>query len=487
MIPLPQRTLGEACGVFGAWLPGQTAAPIALTALYALQHRGQESAGIAMSTGSEMRAWTGMGLVRDVFRRVPLPDYAGEWAIGHTRYSTSGQSTLHNAQPFVVECPPHSSVQGRVALAHNGTLTDTSRLAAYLRELGIVPTAESDSALLASALAAAPGATWPDKIRWAVQRVEGSFSLVILTHNRLFAVRDPLGNRPLCVGKLAGGWVVASESCALAAIDATLWGDLPAGALVEIASDGPRVLAHLGRPDAEPGFCAFEYIYLMRPDSVVGGRSVYRSRQAMGRLLARDQPAPADVVAAVPDSGTAAALGYAQETGLPYVEVLTKNRYIGRTFIAPGADERLRDVALKFSVLAENVVGRSIVLIDDSLVRGTTTRSLVRLLRRAGARAIHLRIAAPPVRHPCPLGVDIPTFDELIAHERDEDTVCRLLAADSLAYLSRASLAEAVDQAEKTLCMGCLGGRFPLPHRRREQPPTPVQRVLVEVAAWPAS
>ncbi len=273
-----------------------------------------------------------------------------------------------------------------------------------------------------------------------------------------------MGNRPLCLGKLGEGWVVASESCALSTIGASLIGDVLPGMVMEIDAQGPRHAAMVARAEHEPGFCLFEYVYLSRADSRFEGRSVYASRRAMGHRLAREHPANAEVVAAVPDSGIAAALGYAEELGLPFVEVLMKNRYVGRTFISPDIRTRARDVDLKFSTLDDNVAGRSIVLVDDSLVRGTTMRSLIRQLRRANVGAVHLRIAAPPVRHPCPLGVDIPTFEELIAHERDVDAVCRAIGADSLGYLSLEGLIAATERPAGALCAGCFGGRFPRPY-----------------------
>ena len=478
------RARGEECGVTAAIIPGGDATPAALAALHALQHRGQESAGIAWREPSgALAVHKGMGLVAHVFADAPA-GMAAPVAIGHTRYSTSGASHLANAQPFIVHGPA-----GPLALAHNGHLLDVSLLRRLLEERNVAAGAATDSAVLAAGIAHAPGAGWPERIRWALGRVAGSYGLVLLTDEGVYAARDPLGNRPLALGRLNGrddgqggesGWIIASESCAFQTAGAHVVRDVEPGEIVRLDGAGARTVGRVERVDRAPdvaareAFCAFEYIYLARPDSHFGSRGVYEARRDMGRALARERPARADLVAAVPDSGTAAALGFAAESGLPFGEALIKNRYIGRTFIHPGAESRGKALALKFAPLAHIVDGKRVVLVDDSLVRGATMRALVALLRGAGAAEIHLRIAAPPVRWPCFFGVDIATTGELIAHDRDEEEVARILGADSLGYLSLDGLAAATAGAGPVatagagpvdgagLCVGCFTGRYPI-------------------------
>jgi len=463
----PSRTRGEECGVAAAMWPSGDAMPAVLASLHALQHRGQESAGLAWrSEAGALEAHKGMGLVAQVF----VDQLAASAAvIGHTRYSTSGGSHIGNAQPFVVDGPA-----GAIALAHNGHLMDVGLLVRLLQEQGVTPPAGTDSAVLAAAIAHAPGATWPARIGWALERAVGSYGLVLLTTEGVYAARDPLGNRPLSLGRLRGasegngGWIVASETCAFPPAGADDRRDIEPGEIVRLDATGPCLVGRVRPPIGAtgPAFCAFEYMYLARPDSRLGARTAYEARQEMGRALAREHPVGADMVAAVPDSGMAAALGYAAESGLPFGEALIKSRYVARTFIQPGAEGRDVALARKFTPLPPAVAGRRIVLVDDSLVRGATMRALVGRLREAGAAEVHLRIAAPPVRQPCFLGVDIPTTGELIAHDRDVAGVRRLLGADSLGYLSLASLAAATGDrahgAGNGLCVGCFTGRYPV-------------------------
>ena len=458
-----KRKRGEECGVAGAVLPGADACPVVLDTLHALQHRGQESAGLAWRAEAGLAVYKNMGLVAQVFAQAPST-MAAALAIGHTRYSTSGGSCVENAQPFVVHGPA-----GAIALAHNGHLMDTSTLGRLLQEQHVHPPAGTDSAILAAAIAHAPGNHWLDRLRWALERVTGSYGLVVLTDEGLFAARDPLGNRPLALGRLDGGWTVSSESCGFLTSGATFVRLIEPGEIVRIDESGVRTVAFVrARHDTtRTAFCAFEYVYLARPDSRFSSRTVYEVRHEIGRILAREHPVEADLVAPVPDSGTTAALGYAEQIGLPFGEALLKNRYVGRTFIQPGVESRGKSLALKFTALAPNVSGKRIVLVDDSLVRGTTMRALVALLRAAGASEVHLRIAAPPVRWPCFFGVDIPTTAELIAHDVDGDEVCRRLGADSLGYVSLAGLEAAAGggRALGDLCVGCFTGSYPLTPR----------------------
>lgn len=446
------RSLGEECGISLAFLPrGEDAVFAVLETLHALQHRGQESAGISWrSDDGTIDLFKDMGLVSGVFTDVSLPEARA--AIGHTRYATSGDATSVNAGPFVFVGP-----HGPLALAHNGHLSDVQRLREHLQAVGVLLDATTDTAVLCAAIAHAPGFTWVERILWALEQVEGSFSLTILTSDALYAVRDSLGNRPLSIGRLDDGWIVSSESCAFTPVGARLVRDVRPGEIVSIDEDGVHTAATL--PRSVEAFCSFEYLYLSRPDSYFDGRSVYDARREMGRLLAQEHPAEVDLVAAVPDSGIAAALGYAAETGHEFAEVLFKNRYVARTFIQPSGPHRDRAVSLKFGVLSSVVQGKRIALVDDSLVRGTTMRSLVGSLVRAGAAEVHLRIAAPPVRWPCFLGVDIPTVGELIAHDRDIEEIRARLGAHSLGYLSAAALVSAT--GHEGVCTACFTGRYP--------------------------
>ena len=460
---MSDRMRGEECGVVAVLHGDGDAIPAALLGLHALQHRGQESAGLAWRCGPTERLdlHRGMGLVAQVFARPPAL-MAGPAAIGHTRYSTFGSSRLENAQPFVVAGP-----HGEVALAHNGHLLDVNPLARLLQELNATVPAATDSAVLAAAIAHAPGADWAERIGWALERVTGSYGLTILTSEGLYAARDPLGNRPLCLGRLPGGWMAASESCAFLTAGADYLREVAPGEIVRLDPAGPRTVGWTTpRAGARAAaFCSFEYIYLARADSRFGERTVYAARQEMGRLLAAEHPVEADLVAGVPDSGNAAALGYAAAVGIPFGEALIKNRYIGRTFIHPGVAARGRALALKFTPLATVVAGKRLVLVDDSLVRGATMHALVSLLKGAGAAEVHLRIASPPVRCPCFFGVDIPTPGELIAHDVDDPAeICRQIGADSLGYLSLAALAAATGASPDgaSLCTGCFTGRYPV-------------------------
>ncbi|MFH1086364.1 MAG: amidophosphoribosyltransferase [Chloroflexota bacterium] len=444
----------EACGVFGIYAAGEPVARITFFGLYALQHRGQESAGIAVSDGRRVALHKEMGLVAQVFNEDKLAPLQGHSAIGHTRYSTADSSRAVSAQPFLLE-----SMLGPVALAHNGNLVNTEELRAELFTRGVGLTSWCDSEVLIQMLAGAQGATWVERIQHIMGKALGAYSLTILTRDALYAVRDPWGFRPLSMGRLNGGWVVASESCALQTVGAHTITEVAPGAIVKIDTQGVETIQ--GAPPGKPNLCMFEYIYFARPDSIVGGQLVHEVRQALGRQLAREHPVAADLVMSVPDSATAAAIGYAQEAGIPYGEGLIKNRYIGRTFIQP--DDRMRQagVAIKFNSLPQVLGGKRVVVVDDSIVRGNTSQPIVELLRRAGASEVHLRISSPPIQHPCFMGVDMATYDELIAHRYSVAEIRQRIGADSLGYLSLEGMFAALGRSLSEFCVACFSGDYP--------------------------
>ena len=449
----------EACGVFGIWARGEDVARITFFGLYALQHRGQESAGIAVSDGLRTHLHKEMGLVSQVFNEENLRPLQGHVAIGHVRYSTSGSSRRLNAQPFMLE-----SVMGSIAVAHNGNLVNTDDLRQELFTRGVGLTSFCDTEVMVQMLAGAQGDTWVDRIRHMMGKALGAYSLTILTRDGLYAVRDPWGFRPLSMGRFNGGWVVASESCALQTVGAKEIVEIPRGKIVAINDEGARILD--GAPPAQANLCIFEHIYFARPDSIIDGQLIHEVRQALGRELAREHPVEADLVVAIPDSATAAAIGYAQEAGIPFGEALIKSRYIGRTFIQP--DDRIRKagVALKFNPLPQVLEGKRIVVVDDSIVRGNTSRPIADLLRGAGAKEIHMRISSPPIKHPCFMGVDMATYDELIGHRLSIPEIEEYLGVDSLGYLSLEGMKRAVRATgHKRLphrhCMACFTGDYP--------------------------
>lgn len=450
MIP----SLHEKCGVFGVFAPGADVARLTFFGLYALQHRGQESAGIATSDGERVHLYAEMGLVSQVFDEQALTSLPGTAAVGHTRYSTTGSSNTNNAQPLVVRSP-----HGELALAHNGNVVNVDLLRADLQSSGVAFETSTDSEVLAQLIATAPGETWEERFAYMARRANGAYSLTVLTTDAVFGLRDPNGIRPLCIGRLNGGYVLASESCALDHLGADFVREVAAGELVRIDADGLHSM-QLTEP-ARPALCVFEYIYFARPDSRLGGELIYPVRMELGARLARERPVEADIVIGVPDSATAAAIGYAREAGIPYVEGLVKNRYVGRTFIQP--DQRLRDrgVELKFNPLPELLRDRRVVVVDDSIVRGTTTPRVVAMLRKAGAREVHMRITSPPIRHPCFYGVDMASRAELIAAHMDEEAIRQHIGADSLGYLSVEGTAEASRQGAQRLCTACFTGTYP--------------------------
>ena len=448
----------EECGVVGVYAPGGDASRIAFFGLFALQHRGQESAGIAASDGHSIKVHSDMGLATQIFREEELLPLSGRMAIGHTRYSTTGSSNASNAQPFLVK-----GVHGELALGHNGNVVNATQLQQGLQEQwGCNFTSTTDSEVIAYLLANAPGQTWEERIFHCMRDLQGAFSAVALTHDTLMGVRDPLGVRPLCIGQLDGGWVIASESCALDHLGATFLREVEAGEAVLIDESGLRSFIWPG-VEGRKALCVFELIYFARPDSIMDNKLVYTSRKAMGAQLAREHPVEADLVIGIPDSATAAAVGYAQESGIPYSDGLVKNRYVGRTFIEP--DQRLRDlgVRLKFNPLSEVISGKRVVVVDDSIVRGTTTPHVVGVLRKAGVREVHMRVCAPPIRHPCYLGVDMATRRELLAANKSEEEIRQFIDADSLGYLSISGLLKVVGGSNGGFCDACFTGNYPIP------------------------
>jgi len=444
----------EACGICAIYAPGAEAARLTFFALYALQHRGQESAGIATSDGRVAPIHKGLGLVSQVFNEDNLHPLRGHLAIGHTRYSTTGTVKLLNAQPYLIE-----TVLGPLGVAHNGNLTNAPALRRDLLQRGVGLGSSSDSEVITQMLAGMPGRTWEERMMAFMYQAQGAYSLTILTRSAVYALRDPWGLRPLCLGKLNGtGWVAVSESCALGTIGADFVREVRPGEIVRLDENG--ITSWQGRPAERPSLCVFEYIYFARPDSILEGRSVHRVRRMLGARLAREHPVAADMVIGVPDSATAHAIGYSNESGIPFGEGLIKNRYIGRTFIQP--DDRLRKlgVALKFNPLID-MHGKRIVLVDDSIVRGTTSGPIVSLIRQAGAAEVHLRIASPPIRHPCFMGVDMATHQELIAARMSIDEIAQHIGADSLGYLSIAGLEEVVGNTGH--CDACFTGVYPVP------------------------
>jgi len=450
-------TLREACGVFGVYAPNEDVARVTFFGLYALQHRGQESAGIATSNSRTLYLKTGMGLVSQVFDEDTLSYLPGKFAIGHTRYSTTGASNCDNAQPFRVSGP-----NGELALGHNGNIVNAAVLRDDLIREGVTFTTGSDSEVIAQMLVHAPGADWKERWGHVMRKLNGAYCLAVITPDAMMMARDPMGNRPLCLGKLDGGWVAASESCAFDHLGATFIREIEPGEVIYIDGDGLQSFKPV--EDQSHAFCVFEYVYFARPDSVLDGKLVYPVRMNLGRQLAIEHPAPnADIVLGVPDSATPAAIGYSQASGIPFVEGLVKNRYVGRTFIKP--DQRLREVGvhLKFNPLREVLQDRSVVLVEDSIVRGTTLLRVIQMLRRAGAREVHLRVTFPPITHPCFYGIDMGTRWELLASQKTVEEIREHIGADSLGYLSPDGLVNAAAAAREGLCMACFTGDYPRP------------------------
>ncbi len=445
----------ESCGIFGVYSPQEDVARLTFFGLFALQHRGQESAGIATADGKKIRIFRGMGRVANVFNEENLKPLTGHMAIGHNRYSTTGSNSPANAQPIVVG---NDGIQ--LAIAHNGNLVNAAYLYKELADQGYVFHGSTDSEVIANVILSAPGKDMVEKIRYTMRRIQGAYSLVIITPNELYAVRDPLGVRPICVGKVDGGLAIASETCGLDHIGAEFIREIEPDEIVKINENG---LQSFPGDSKKRGLCIFEYIYFARPDSVINGKLLYPARQAMGAGLATEYPVEADIVFGIPDSATAAGTGYARESGIPVVDGLIKNRYVGRTFIEP--DQRMRDlgVKLKFNPLPQVLNGEKIVVVDDTIVRGTTTPSVVSMLRKAGAKEIHMRVCAPPIKFPCYFGVDMATRAELIAARMSVPEIRDFIGADSLEYLSIDGLIKAVGLPRENFCLACFTGDYPIP------------------------
>jgi amidophosphoribosyltransferase len=452
--------LHEECGVFAIYGHPE-AANLAYLGLYALQHRGQESAGISSSTGREIYTYKAMGHVADLFTPAVLAGLPGEMAIGHTRYSTSGDTVERNAQPFSVDCN-----KGKIAVAHNGNITNALELRRELEAEGSIFQASSDTEVILHLVARSREKTLPNALREALLQLEGAFSLVFLNTDCVIVARDPQGFRPLAMGQmeLSDGrhaYVFASETCAFDLIDAVYMGEVEPGEMIIVSPSG--VQRERYAPKVPHSQCVFEHVYFSRPDSTVFGRSVQESRELMGRMLAREYPVDADVVVPVPDSGVAAALGYSAESGIPFRHGLIRNHYVGRTFIEPSQAIRDFGVKLKLNPIRQLLEGKRVVLVDDSLVRGTTSRKLVRMVRNAGATEVHLRISCPPTVSPCYYGVDTPSRQELIAANHSVEEIRRFVQADTLGYLSLDSLSKAVADTEKRYCYACYTGAYPTP------------------------
>jgi amidophosphoribosyltransferase len=443
------------CGVFGIY-GHPDAAEITYYGLYALQHRGQESAGIVACDGRQFRVHRGMGLVPQVFGGRMLQDLGGHMAVGHTRYSTTGSSHIRNAQPLTVDC-----ARGQIAIAHNGNLTNAAQLREELERRGSIFQTTVDSEIILHLMAQPELGGAESSLLGTVRRIEGAYSLVILTEQDLIGVRDPHGFRPLSIGRLGDAWVLASETCAFDLIQAKFVRDVEPGEVVIINKDGLRSVQAF--PDhIRRAFCIFEYVYFARPDSTIADRNVHKVRVEMGRQLAREQPREADIVVPVPDSGNCAALGYSLESRIPFEMAFVRNHYVGRSFLQPSQHIRDFNVRVKLNLIGELVAGRRVIIVDDSIVRGTTCKQRVNTLKEAGAREVHVMVSCPPHLHPCVYGIDFPDRADLMAANRSVDDIRRELNADSVAYLSQAGLVKATGRPAAGFCMACYDGDYPV-------------------------
>jgi amidophosphoribosyltransferase len=450
-----ERSAQDECGVFGVWAPGEEVAKLTFYGLYALQHRGQESAGIATSDGERIFVYKDMGLVSQVFTEADLATLTGNLAIGHCRYSTTGSSTWNNAQPTL-----RATNHGTLALAHNGNLTNTGDLAEQISKLSKDELhATTDTEIMTALIAAQAGKNFEQSALEVLPKLKGAFSIIFMDEQTLYAARDAYGVRPLVIGKLEKGWVIASETAALDIVGASFVREVEPGEFIAIDQAGLRS-QHWATPD--PKGCIFEYVYLARPDTTIAGQNVHAVRVAVGAQLAKEHPVEADLVIPVPESGTPAAVGYARESGIPYGAGLVKNSYVGRTFIQPSQTIRQLGIRLKLNPLREIIEGKRIIVVDDSIVRGNTQRALVRMLREAGALEIHVRISSPPVKWPCFYGIDFASRAELIAAGLEIEEIRRSIGADSLGYVSMAGLIKATAIAENKLCTACFTGNYPI-------------------------
>ena len=460
-----EDVLHDECGVVGVYLnnasgdtASMSASSLAYYGMYSLQHRGQESAGIAVSDGSDVKAHKLMGLVADVFKREDLDALSGRIAVAHVRYATAGGCTIENAQPMV-----YRFKLGTVAVAHNGQLVNYEQLREMLEESGSTFNSTSDTEVIVKFIAKSYKKGLERALTDTIQLIKGSFALCVMTQDCLIGARDPNGIRPLCLGKLSGGWVLASESCAIDAMGADFVRDIRPGEIVIINGDG--VLSFEFGEKTSKRSCIFEYVYFARPDSVLDEIPVQEARLRMGAMLAKENPVSADVVIGVPDSGLGAALGYSRAAGIPYATGIVKNKYIGRSFIAPTQKERENTVFVKLNTIKNEINGKRVIVIDDSIVRGTTSRRLIQILRKAGAKEVHFRVSSPPVKFPCYFGIDTPRRAELISSDHDVETICKEIGADSLAFLSMEGMLEALrscNPEQYGYCKGCFTGEYPV-------------------------
>lgn len=450
----------DACGVFGVWAPGEEVSKLTFFGLYALQHRGQESAGIATSNGTKMLVYKDMGLVSQVFNEAALESLTGHLSVGHTRYSTTGSSHWLNAQPTMGK-----TAFGTVALGHNGNLTNTTELLELLAQRYPEHAGDlrggntTDTAVLTALLTGNPDSSLEATAMELLPRVRGAFCLVFMDENTLYAARDPQGVRPLVLGRLERGWVVASESAALDIVGASYVREVEPGELIAIDENGLRSQRFA---EVKRAGCVFEYVYLARPDTSINGRVVYEARVEMGRQLAREYPIEADLVMPTPESGTPAAIGFSEQSGIPFGHGLVKNSYVGRTFIQPSQTIRQLGIRLKLNPLKETIKGKRLIVVDDSIVRGNTQRALVKMLKEAGAKEVHVRISSPPIQWPCFYGIDFASRAELIASGLAVEDVRQSLGADSLGYLSESGMIGATEQPANELCTACFTGKYPI-------------------------
>jgi amidophosphoribosyltransferase len=456
----------DECGLFGIWNHAE-AANVTYLGLYALQHRGQESAGIAATDGDNFHIEKAMGWVADVFSRERLRRLPGQRAIGHVRYSTAGSSNLRNAQPITAK-----TARGPIAIAHNGNLTNAEELRKGMEKGGAIFQSNSDTEVILHLLARAPAGPLEEQIPHALAQVKGAYSLLIMTRDAIYAIRDPHGFRPLTIGRLDDSLVVASETCALDLMEAKAERDVEPGEIVVISDAGLRSLRFA--PPTDKLHCVFEYVYFARPDSVLWGRNVHTVRKALGRQLAREHPVSADIVIPVPDSGTSAALGYSEEAAIPYEMGLIRNHYVGRTFIEPQQGIRHFGVKVKLNPMPEMIGGKRVIVVDDSIVRGTTSRKIVRMVRAAGAREVHVRISSPPIQWPCYYGIDTPTRKELIGASHQVEEIRRYLGADTLGYLSLDGMLKATGTDPATFCHACFTGNYRVGIEPEQTPQLPL-------------
>lgn len=451
---LQEDSLHEECGVIGVYRTEKNAARHAYYGLFALQHRGQESAGIAVNQDGDIEIRKGMGLVADVFNEQALNELQGNIAIGHVRYSTAGDKDVRNAQPLVAKYK-----KGDIGLAHNGNLVNAENIREILEDSGVIFHSTTDSESILNLIARYSGKGIENGIKNTMSLLKGAYALVLTTGDSLIGIRDPHGLRPLCIGKISDGYVLASESCALDVIDAEFIRDVEPGEIVIINADGLRSIEPSSK--CQKHLCVFEHIYFARPDSILDGDNVYDFRVHTGKLLARQRKIEADMVMPVPDSGVPAAIGYAKESGIPYGEGLVKNRYIGRTFIQPTQEMRENAVRIKLSPLKHNIEGKRVIMIDDSIVRGTTSKRIVEQIRKAGAKEVHVCITSPPVQYSCYFGIDTPYRKYLIGAQKSVDEICEYLGADSLTYLGLEELREACSFKDQ-FCSACFDGKYPM-------------------------